>query len=92
MSKFKMWELFGRKLKLPYFNNKNQESITQDLDLPKLTFKKSPSASEKCLLLYQVLRENVVPNSNPLGIKRECYILMQIQYTKNLNPGRFGLG
>ena len=46
---------------------------------------------------------NVVPNSNPLGIKRfvrgisipfeyECYIIMQIQYTKNLSPGRFELG
>ena len=41
---------------------------------------------------------NVVPNSKPLGIKRfasgisisfnlECLIMMQIQYTKNLNPG-----
>ena len=46
---------------------------------------------------------NVVPNSNPLGIKRfvsgisisfkcECNIIMQIQYTKNLDPGRFELG
>ena len=44
-----------------------------------------------------------VPNSNPLGIKRfvsgisisfkcECHIIMQIQYTKNLIPGRFELG
>ena len=51
----------------------------------------------------RVTRANVVPNSNPLGIKRfvpgisisfkyECYIIMQIQYTKNLNPGRFELG
>ena len=41
---------------------------------------------------------NVVPNSNPLGIKRfvsgisisfkfECHIIMQIQYTKNLTTG-----
>ena len=41
---------------------------------------------------------NVVPNSKPLGIKRfasgisisfnlECHIMMQIQYTKSLNPG-----
>ena len=40
---------------------------------------------------------NVEPNSNPLGTKRfvpgisisfkyECYIIMQIQYTKNLKP------
>ena len=46
---------------------------------------------------------NVVPNSNPLGIKHfvpgiamlfkcECYIIMQIQYTKNPNPRRFELG
>ena len=46
---------------------------------------------------------HVVPNSNPLGIKRfvsgisisfkcECNIIMQIQYTENLNPGRFELG
>ena len=46
---------------------------------------------------------NVVPNSNPLGIKHfvsgisisfkcECHILMQLQHTKNLNPGRFELG
>ena len=46
---------------------------------------------------------NVVPNSNPLGIKRfvsgisisfkcECNIIMQIQCTKNLNPGRSELG
>ena len=46
---------------------------------------------------------NVVPNSNPLRIKRlvsgisisfkcECHIIIQIQYTKNLNPGRFELG
>ena len=46
---------------------------------------------------------NVVPNSTPLGIKRfvpvisisfkyECYIIMQIQYTKNLKPRRFELG
>ena len=46
---------------------------------------------------------NVVPNSNPLGIKRfvlgisvsfkcECHIITQIQYTKNLNPGSFQLG
>ena len=46
---------------------------------------------------------NVVPNSNPLGIKRfvlgisisfkcECHIIIQIQYTKNLIPGRFELG
>ena len=39
----------------------------------------------------------------PFGIKRfvpvisisfkyECYIIMQIQYTKNLNPGGFELG
>ena len=45
----------------------------------------------------------VVPNSNPLGIKRfvsgistsvkcECHKIMQIQYTKNLNPRRFELG
>ena len=45
----------------------------------------------------------VVPNSNPLGIKRfvsgisisfkcECNIIMQIQYTKNLKPKRFELG
>ena len=45
---------------------------------------------------------NVVPNSNPLGIKGfvsgisisfkcECHIIMQIQYTKNLIPGRFEL-
>ena len=44
-----------------------------------------------------------VPNSNPLGIKRfvsgisisfkcECHIIMQMQYTKNLIPGRFELG
>ena len=44
-----------------------------------------------------------VPNSNPLGIQRfvsgisvsfkcECHILMEIQYTKNLNAGRFELG
>ena len=44
------------------------------------------------------------PNSNPLGItrfffpnisvsfKRECYILMQMQHTKNLNPERCELG
>ena len=42
---------------------------------------------------------NVAPNSNPSEIKRfvsgisisfkcECHIIMQIQYTKNLNPGR----
>ena len=41
-------------------------------------------------------------NSNSLGIKRfvsrisisfkcECHIIMQIQYAKNLNPGRFEL-
>ena len=46
---------------------------------------------------------NVVPNSNPLGIKHfvsgisisfkcECHIIMQIQNTENLNPGRFELG
>ena len=46
---------------------------------------------------------NVVPNSNPLGIKRfvsgisisfkcECHIIMQIQHTKNLNHGRLELG
>ena len=46
---------------------------------------------------------NVVPNLNPLGIKRfvsgisvsfkcECNIIVQLQYTKNLNPGRFELG
>ena len=46
---------------------------------------------------------NVVPTSNPLGIKRfdpsifisfkcECYIIMQMQYTKNLNPERLELG
>ena len=46
---------------------------------------------------------NFVPDSNPLGTKRfvsgisisfnrECHIVMQIQYTKNLNPGRFELG
>ena len=47
---------------------------------------------------------NVVPNSNPLEIKCfvsgisiisfkcECHIIMQIQFTKNLNPGRFELG
>ena len=51
-----------------------------------------------------MMREgNVVPNSNPLAIKRfvsgisisfkcECHIIMQIQYTKNLIPGRFELG
>ena len=44
-----------------------------------------------------------VPNSNLLGIKRfapstsisfkcECFIVMQIQHTKNLNPERFELG
>ena len=44
-----------------------------------------------------------VPNSNPLGIiffvsgisisfKCECHIIIQMQYTKNLNPGRFELG
>lgn len=44
-------------------------------------------------------KRNVVPNSNPLQIKRfvpsisvsfeyECYIIMQMKYTKNLNPGR----
>ena len=44
-----------------------------------------------------------IPNSNPLGKNRfvwgisisfkcECHIIMQIQYTKNLNPGRFELG
>ena len=46
---------------------------------------------------------NVVPNSNPLGIKRfvsdisisfkgECHILMQKKHTKNFNPARFELG
>ena len=46
---------------------------------------------------------NVVANSNPLGIKHfvpsismsfkcECYIIMQIKLTKNLNPERFELG
>ena len=46
---------------------------------------------------------NVILNSKSLGIKRfvsgisisfkcECHIIMQIQYTKNLNPGRFELG
>ena len=46
---------------------------------------------------------DVVPNSNPLGIKRfdsgisisfksECHIIMQIQYITNLIPGRFELG
>ena len=44
-----------------------------------------------------------IGNSNPLGIKRfvpgislsfkcECHIIMQIQYTKNPNLGRFELG
>ena len=44
-----------------------------------------------------------LPNSNPLGITRfvsgisisfkcECHIIMQTQYAKNLNPGRFELG
>ena len=44
-----------------------------------------------------------IPNSNPLGKNRfvsgisisfkcECHIIMQIQYTKNLKPGRFELG
>ena len=46
---------------------------------------------------------NAVPNSNLLGIKRfvpsisisfkcECFIVMQIQHTKNLNLERFELG
>ena len=46
---------------------------------------------------------NVVPNLNLLGIKRfvpiisisfkcECFIVMQIQHTKNLNPERSELG
>ena len=46
---------------------------------------------------------NVVLNSSPLRIKRlvsgisisfkcECHIIIQIQYTKNLYPGRFELG
>ena len=46
---------------------------------------------------------NVVPNSNPLGIKCfvlcisisfkcECHLLMQMQHTKNFNPARFELG
>ena len=46
---------------------------------------------------------NVVPNSNPSGIERfvpgisisfkcECYIIMQMQHTKNLTPERFELG
>ena len=46
---------------------------------------------------------HVVPNLNPLGIKRcvsgismsfksECHIMMQIKYTKNLNPWRFEFG
>ena len=46
---------------------------------------------------------NVATNSNPLGIKRfvsgipisfkcECHIIVQIQYTKNVNLGRFELG
>ena len=49
------------------------------------------------------IKLNVVPNSNLLGIKRfvlnismsfkcECFIVMQIQHTKNLNPERFELG
>ena len=56
---------------------------------------------KKSIDLFGLL--NVVPNSNPSGIKRfvsgisisfkcECHIIMQIQYTKNLNPGRFELG
>ena len=46
---------------------------------------------------------NVVPNSNPSGIKRfvasifmsfkcECYIIMQMKHTKNLNSERSELG
>ena len=46
---------------------------------------------------------NVVPNSDPLGIKSfdasfsisfkyEYYIIMQVQYTKNLNSERLELG
>ena len=27
-----------------------------------------------------------------ISFKYECHIIMQIQYTKNLNPGRFELG
>ena len=27
-----------------------------------------------------------------ISFKCECHIIMQIQYTKNLNPGRFELG
>ena len=49
--------------------------------------------------LNQIGKLNVVPSSNPLGInlfvsgisislKCECYIIMQIHYTKNLNPCR----
>ena len=44
--------------------------------------------------LYADNRLNIVPNSNSLGIsfKCECYIIMQVQHTKNLNPERFELG
>ena len=31
-------------------------------------------------------------NVMSISFKCECYIIMQIQYTKNLNPGRFELG
>ena len=55
------------------------------------------------LVLSRINGPNVVPNSNPLGIKRfvssisisfkcECSIIMQMQHTKNLDPERFELG
>ena len=28
----------------------------------------------------------------PVSFKCECNVIIQIQYTKNLNPGRFELG
>ena len=56
-----------------------------------------------CWHIDQIGELSVVSNSSPPGIKHfvsgmsisfkcECRITMQIQYTKNLNPGRFELG
>ena len=60
--------------------------------------------TQRCKQVHRPIRlTQCCTNSNPLGIKRfvsgisisfkcECHIIMQIQYTKNLIPGRFELG
>ena len=81
---------------------KGKDNDDDDFDsLPWFSFSPMPLITESVITLICSL--NLLPNSNRLGIehfvsgisisfKNECYIIMQIQHTKNLYLRRIELG